>query len=52
MTSIRRLATGLALAMYFAFAPTEIPPWRLDPAARVVAELAVGEPVPTLGSRR
>lgn len=52
MRYLRRLASGVALAVYFALAPSEVPPWRLDPSQRVVAELAIGEPVPSLGTRR
>ena len=52
MTTLRALAMGVALAVYFALAPSVVPPWRLDPAQRVVAELAVGDPVPFLGTRR
>jgi len=46
------LASGVALAVYFALAPSVVPAWRLDPSPRVVAELAIGEPVPALGTRR
>ena len=52
MRQLRSFATGVALAVYLALAPSEVPPWRLDPSQRVVAELSVGEPVPALGTRR
>jgi len=42
-------ATGMAL--YLAVAPSTVPPWRLDPSIRVVAELAVGEATPALRSQ-
>jgi hypothetical protein len=52
VSHLRRIASGVALAVYIALAPSEVPPWRLDPSQRIVAELAVGEPVPSLGTRR
>ena len=46
--TIRRRLGQALLAVYFAFAPSEAPQWRMDPDMRPVAMLAIGEPVPAL----
>jgi hypothetical protein len=40
------------LATYFAFAPSTVEPWRLDPSTRHAVTLAVGEPVRLLDLER
>ncbi len=48
---LRRVATGLALGAYLAFAPSTVPPWRADPTRRAAAVLPVGDVTPPLGER-
>ena len=42
----------VGFAMFVAFAPTTLPPWRADPGRRVAIVLAVGAPTPSIGHRR
>jgi len=49
---MRALARAIAVAAYFAIAPSTVPLWRADPTNRVAVVLAVGEPTPRLGVRR
>ncbi|MGH9168522.1 MAG: hypothetical protein ACRD02_11930 [Acidimicrobiia bacterium] len=41
-------ASRLLLAGFLALAPSRVPPWRLDPAPRAAAVLAVGDPTRSL----
>jgi hypothetical protein len=43
---------SVVVAIYYAFAPSTVPDWRADPQLRTVAVLSVGDPMPSLTSRR
>ena len=43
--TLRRAFGGAFLAIFFAFAPSQVPDWRADPGFRTVAVLPIGEPL-------
>lgn len=48
MTRTRAVASRLVFAAYLVFGPARVPGWRRDHRQRVVAVLAVGDPVVAL----
>lgn len=47
----RSALASMFLAMYFAFAPSRIDPWRLEPQAPPARTMPIGEPALPLFSR-
>lgn len=45
---LRRLVTATFIAVYFAVAPSTLPPWKAEPRPLPAALLVVGEPTPSV----